>query len=89
MIAHLLVLPYWNDGIISGFCDNGYFVNTFLVASDMFSNTWRRTFFRYSSGRNHPVVVLPAPGSEDTELGVLMEPEVDHGETEVYTRVQA
>jgi ABC-type Na+ transport system ATPase subunit NatA len=30
----------------------------------------------------------PAPGSEDTELGVLMEPEVDHGETEVYTRVQ-
>ena len=31
----------------------------------------------------------PAPGSEDTELGVLMEPEVDHGEAEVYTRVQA
>ena len=31
----------------------------------------------------------PAPGSEDTELGVLMESEVDHGEAEVYTRVQA
>ena len=31
----------------------------------------------------------PAPGSEDTELGVLMEPEVRDGETEVYTRVQA
>jgi hypothetical protein len=31
----------------------------------------------------------PAPGSEDTELGVLMEPEVDHGEAEVHTRVQA
>ena len=31
----------------------------------------------------------PAPGSADTELGVLMEPEVDHGEAEVYTRVQA
>jgi hypothetical protein len=31
----------------------------------------------------------PAPGSEDTELGVLMEPEVDHGETEVYAGVQA
>jgi hypothetical protein len=31
----------------------------------------------------------PAPGSEDTELGVLMEPEVGHGETEVYPRVQA
>ena len=34
-------------------------------------------------------VVWPAPGSEDTELGVLMEPEVGHGETEVYARVQA
>ena len=31
----------------------------------------------------------PAPGSEDTELGVLMEPEVGHGETEVYAGVQA
>ena len=27
--------------------------------------------------------VWPAPGSEDTELGVFMEPEVSHGETEV------
>ncbi len=33
--------------------------------------------------------VWPAAGSEDTELGVLMEPEVGHGEAEVYTRVQA
>jgi hypothetical protein len=31
----------------------------------------------------------PAPGSEDTELGVLMELEVCHGETEVYAGVQA
>jgi hypothetical protein len=31
----------------------------------------------------------PAPDSEDTELGVLMEPEVSHGETEVYAGVQA
>jgi hypothetical protein len=31
----------------------------------------------------------PAPGFEDTELGVLMELEVSHGETEVYPRVQA
>ena len=31
----------------------------------------------------------PAPGSEDTELGVLMELEVGHGETEVYAGVQA
>ena len=28
--------------------------------------------------------VWPAPGSEDTELGVLMEPEVGHGEASVY-----
>jgi hypothetical protein len=33
--------------------------------------------------------VWPAPGSEDTELGVFMEPEVSHGKTKVYTRVQA
>ena len=31
----------------------------------------------------------PAPGSEDTELGVLMGPEVRHGEAKVYARVQA
>jgi hypothetical protein len=31
----------------------------------------------------------PAPGFTDTELGVLMEPEVNHGEAEVYARVQA
>ena len=29
----------------------------------------------------------PAPGSEDTELGVFMGPEVSHGETQVYTGV--
>jgi len=31
----------------------------------------------------------PAPGFEDTELGVFMEPEVSHGETKVYAGVQA
>jgi hypothetical protein len=31
--------------------------------------------------------IWPAPGSEDTKLGVLMELEVGHGETEVYARV--
>ena len=31
----------------------------------------------------------PAPGSEDTELGVFMGPEVSHGETKVYAGVQA
>jgi hypothetical protein len=39
--------------------------------------------------RNGDREYWPAPGSEDTELGVLMEPEVGHGETEVYARVQA
>jgi hypothetical protein len=34
-------------------------------------------------------ILWPAPGSEDTELGVLMELEVGHGETEVYAGVQA
>jgi hypothetical protein len=33
--------------------------------------------------------IWPAPGFADTELGVLMELEVCHGETEVYTGVQA
>ena len=31
----------------------------------------------------------PAPGSEDTELGVFMGPEVSHGETKIYAGVQA
>jgi hypothetical protein len=31
----------------------------------------------------------PAPGSEDTELGVFMGPEVSHGEAKIYARVQA
>lgn len=44
----------------------------------------------------HPIQFLrqenglwPAPGSEDTELGVFMGPEVRHGEAEVHARVQA
>jgi hypothetical protein len=35
------------------------------------------------------VLYWPAPGSEDTELGVLMELEVRHGETEVHAGIQA
>jgi hypothetical protein len=41
----------------------------------------------YDCLSQHPA--WPAPGSKDTELGVLMEPEVDHGEAEVHARVQA
>ena len=54
---------------------------------------------RYSSIANESVVLKcfvshsfrigPAPGSEDTELGVLMELEVRHGEASVYAGVQA
>ena len=46
---------------------------------------------RLDSARDAPLNIphWPAPGSEDTELGVFMEPEVSHGETEVYPRVQA
>ncbi len=33
--------------------------------------------------------IWPAPGFTDTELGVLMEPEVCYGATEVYEGVQA
>ena len=43
----------------------------------------------YSGSQNAGYGLWPAPGSEDTDLGVLMEPEVGHGETEVYPRVQA
>jgi hypothetical protein len=42
-----------------------------------------------SSTRTAAGDAWPAPGSEDTELGVLMEREVGHGEAKVYTRVQA
>jgi hypothetical protein len=33
--------------------------------------------------------VWPAPGSEDTELGVILEPEVVYGTQTLCTRVQA
>jgi hypothetical protein len=47
--------------------------------------------FFYGSEDNYMWEFLdwPAPGSEDTELGVLMGPEGGHGETAVYARVQA
>ena len=36
-----------------------------------------------------PANLWPVPGSEDTELGVFIGPEVGHGETKVYAGVQA
>jgi uncharacterized protein (TIGR04141 family) len=40
-------------------------------------------------GTRDKKLVWPAPGFEDTKLGVLMEPEVRHGTSEVYAGVQA
>ena len=43
------------------------------------------SFFYITLKSNYSI--WPAPGSEDTELGVFMGPEVSHGETQVYTGV--
>ena len=41
------------------------------------------------ASRNMLTGLWPVPGSEDTELGVFIGPEVGHGETKVYAGVQA
>ena len=46
----------------------------------------RRGIRRFPSRRD--IDPWPAAGSADTELGVTMEPEVGHGETEVFAGVQ-
>ena len=45
------------------------------------------TFFKWKA-KYGGLEVWPAPGFEDTELGVNMEPEVGHGATEVHAGVQ-
>ena len=42
-----------------------------------------------AENENRGDAMWPAPGSKDTELGVLMEPEVGDGETQIYAGVQA
>ncbi len=43
-----------------------------------------------STNKNkHLLEYWPAPGSEDTELGVLMELEVGHGETRKEFKLEA
>ncbi len=55
-----------------------------------YTSTWiGRTNLDIGCGTGLTSVIWPAPGSEDTELGVFMGPEVGHGETKVYTGVQA
>jgi hypothetical protein len=44
---------------------------------------------RLMSPEPFPEAVWPAPGSEDTELGVILEPEVVYGTQTLCTRVQA
>jgi hypothetical protein len=65
----------------------GVTVGSLQVTCSRLGISFRRTIL--SNGLHHTADVWPAPGSEDTELGVLMELEVGHGETEVYARVQA
>ena len=51
---------------------------------------WVQERDAYQFNRDEIVKALwPAPGSEDTELGALMELEVGHGEASVYAGVQA
>ena len=45
--------------------------------------------FRIQNFKGIKDTTWPVPGFEDTELGVFIEPEVGHGETKIYARVQA
>jgi hypothetical protein len=59
------------------------------ISSAASTNEKRKFIGQFSDDTGLDYLKWPAPGSEDTELGVLMELEVGHGETEVYPRVQA
>ena len=67
----------------------GYRWRDWLVGPALAIGELRSIAFGVKTASRPNFPVWPAPGSEDTELGVLMEPEVGHGETEVYARVQA
>jgi membrane protein YqaA with SNARE-associated domain len=97
VIAGFTPFPYKVITITSGFVSYNllWFVvlsvltrgaRFYLIATLLyFWGDWAREFIERRLG----LLATLAPGSEDTELGVLMEPEVGHGEAEVYTRVQA
>jgi hypothetical protein len=75
-----VLFPVAESDAIKSFVDRyPYLMNPRLSARELFYPDWH-------TNKNK---VWPAPGSEDTELGALMELEVGHGETEVYPRVQA
>jgi hypothetical protein len=60
-----------------------------LAVYPMCRPPWAKLSVEPLSPLTSGIRVWPAPGSEETELGVLMELEVSHGETEVYTGIQA
>jgi len=68
--------------IIAGLSAEEPFVNVSSAAELLF-------YLERAASALKKSVSWPAPGSEDTELGVLMELEVGHGETEVYAGIQA
>jgi hypothetical protein len=52
------------------------------------SQNYSKSSFEILSHLNEVSGLLwPAPGSEDSELGVFMGPEVGHGETKIYAGV--
>ena len=64
-------------------------VSQSAVSREMQRNCGQRGYrFKQAEAKSQArQAIWPAPGSADTELGVLMEPEVCHGETEVYAGV--
>jgi hypothetical protein len=61
-----------------------------IVKNDLSNSALRNYLNRATKDPFNPERSFwPAPGSEDTELGVFMGPEVSHGETAVYAGVQA
>jgi len=71
------------DEVVNAHQEFGVPLENFWMRA-VLSPTWGiACFFRWRGE------IWPAPGSEDTELGVFMGPEVRHGETTVYAGVQA
>ncbi len=68
--------PVLSEYLLKNFVSDDKLIATLVIALAASSA-------RYKKAR------WPAPGSEDTELGVLMGPEGGHGATAVYARVQA
>jgi hypothetical protein len=84
---------FWSGAIflLSGFiCAYGAFLGEYWEQSEVMRHCLAGSvFFKLGCLVVIAAALWPAFGSEDTELGVFMEPEVSHGKTKVYTRVQA